>query len=195
MQGSRESLKKKIGISFSIIIILILCSFVLGWVITEKIEENDGAIATIHQFKEQELQLRRIEKNLLIRGYSQDRVAQWQMTNENFHRTFGHLIGLKALDTTEVDELRILNSQTSEVYKDFFERLRTAALETNQLAHYDETFKAMGRRSLEIIDAVLAKQENVAKAMDSRSQTLIVVFALVFIGTTSFLVVNVLKNL
>ncbi|HQT92511.1 MAG TPA: hypothetical protein PL001_10855, partial [Candidatus Kryptobacter bacterium] len=53
-----QPLKKKVILSFSIIIALILCSSVLGLKITQQIEKADKTTETVHLFKEAELQLR-----------------------------------------------------------------------------------------------------------------------------------------
>ena len=60
--GDPRILKKKIFITFFIIILLILCSGVLGWILTQKIESSNKVIDVVHKLKEAELQLRREEK-------------------------------------------------------------------------------------------------------------------------------------
>ncbi len=195
MEKTRESLKRKLIFAFSIIIVLVFCSSALGWLIANDIESHDRITETIHLFKEQELQLRREEKNLLIRGYSTERFAQWQTTKENFHSTLGQLIGQKALLPDEIDQLKTINSQSSNTYKEFFSKLQSNALGEKEISYYDQQFKEVGRTSLRIIDNILAKEQAQTRAMNSRSQLLIGLFALVFIGTTSFLVINVLRNL
>ena len=112
MDDSKKTLRKKIILSFSVMIILILGSGVLGWFLTQQIERSGKIIERVHLFKEAELQLRREEKNLLIRGYSQQRYLRWQKAKEDFHRLFGELIGLNALTGNEINNLNLLKGCT-----------------------------------------------------------------------------------
>ena len=80
--GDSNILKKKLIITFTTIFILIIISGVLGWILTEQIENSEKIIEVVHSLKESELQLRREEKNLLIRGYSQQRYLRWQLAGK-----------------------------------------------------------------------------------------------------------------
>lgn len=195
MESSPQRLKKKVILSFSIIIILILCSGALGWVITQQIEQGDKTTDTVHLFKEAELQLRREEKNLLIRGYSVERFHRWQEAKEDFYQRLGELIGLKALNDDEIKELKSSNSEMSDAYKDFFDDIKSGKLTENKAAQYDYQFKTIGQRSLGLIDSILAREQTISRELDSRADLLIIIFFVVFVGTTSFLVINVLRNL
>ncbi len=195
MQTPPRSLKRKIVVSFSIIIVLILCSGALGWEITRQIENTDRTAETVHLFKEAELQLRREEKNLLIRGYSADRFHRWQKAKEDFYQSLGELTGLKALSEDELNELKSSNSAMSDTYREFFEDIKSGRLTEAKSAQYDTEFKNIGQRSLQLIDGVLARENAVSKQMDSRASLLIVFFSVIFVGTTSFWVINVLRNL
>ena len=66
--SDKNVLKKKLFITFTIMIILIFGSGVIGWILTQRVEKSNRIIDTIHLLKESELQLRREEKNLLLRG-------------------------------------------------------------------------------------------------------------------------------
>ena len=195
MSNSTQELKRKIILSFSIIIILILCSGALGWELTRDIEAIDRTNETIHLFKEAELQLRREEKNLLIRGYSIERFHRWEKAKEDFYQKLGELTGLKAFSENEVNELKSGNSAMSEIYREFFEDVKSGQMTESKSARYDAEFKAIGQQSLTIIDAALERGGSISKKMNSRADLLIIVFSIVFVGTTSFLVVNVLRSL
>lgn len=195
MDYPAQQLKKKVILSFSIIIILILCSGALGWILTQDIESIDKTTENVHRFKEAELQLRREEKNLLIRGYSVDRYHRWQKAREEFFQNLGELIGRRALKAEETAELKSSNSEMSDVYRGFFEDMKSGKLTEAKADQYDQHFKKIGQSSLQLIDGILAREEAVSEKMDSRADVLIFVFLAVFIGTTSFLVVNVLRNL
>lgn len=195
METPARSLKRQIVVSFSIIIILILCSGALGWEITRQIEITDKKTETVHLFKEAELQLRREEKNLLIRGYSLERFHRWQKAKEEFYQRLGELTGLKALSDDELNELKSSNSEMSDTYVEFFDDIKSGRLTEAKSAQYDNEFKKTGQRSLQLIDAVLTREHDISKKMDSRADLLIIFFSVVFVGTTSYLVINVLRNL
>ncbi len=195
MKNPTQELKRKIILSFSIIIVLILCSGALGWELTRDIEAIDRTNETIHLFKEAELQLRREEKNLLIRGYSVERFHRWEQAKEDFYQKLGELTGQNAFDENEVKELRSSNSAMSETYSEFFEDIKSGQITESRSARYDAEFKAIGQRSLQIIDAALERGGRISEKMNSRADLLIIVFSVVFIGTTSFLVINVLRSL
>jgi hypothetical protein len=95
MNNPTQDLKRKIILSSSIIIILILCYGALGWELMRDIEAVDRTNETAHLFKEAELQLRRDEKKLLIRGYSVERFHRWQRAKEEFYQKLGELTGAK----------------------------------------------------------------------------------------------------
>jgi CHASE3 domain sensor protein len=185
--------RKKIFITFSIMILLILGSGVLGWIFTQKIEKSDNITDTVHLLKEAELQLRREEKNLLIRGYSQQRYLRWQKAKENFHQKFGELIGLKALTDTEINALRKDYSEMSGTYNKFFDEIRSNTLNQDEIIKYDTQFKQIGRKTLEMINSILSREQMISAKTDSQADILIAVFLIVFIATASFLIVNVLK--
>ena len=188
-------LKKKIFITFSIMILLILFSGVLGWKFTQQIEKSNKIISTVHSLKEAELQLRREEKNLLIRGYSQQRYLRWQKAKENFHQSFGVLIGMKALNDTEIIEIKRDYSEMSTIYNKFFEDIRSKVFSKDEIITYDEQFKKIGRRTIDMINNILLREENVSARNDWQADILIVIFLLVFIATAGFLIINVLKHL
>jgi hypothetical protein len=188
-------LKKKIFITFSVIILLILCSGVLGWILTQKIENSNTVIDVVHKLKEAELQLRREEKNLLIRGYSQQRYLRWQKAKEDFHQRFGELIGMKALNDTEITTIKADYTEMSGTYNKFFDEIRSNSLEQNEIIKYDKQFKKIGRRTLEMINSILLREQTVSVRTDSQANILIIVFLIIFIATAGFLIVNVIKHL
>ena len=193
--GESKILKKKIFITFSIMVLLILGSGVLGWIFTQKIEKSDSITDTVHLLKEAELQLRREEKNLLIRGYSQQRYLRWQKAKENFHQKFGELIGLKALTDLEISALKKDYTEMSDTYKKFFDEIRSNALTQDEIIRYDTQFKMIGRKTLVMINGILSREQIVSAHTDSQANILIAVFLIVFIATASFLIINVIKYL
>jgi ketopantoate reductase len=193
--GESKILRKKIFITFSIMVLLILGSGVLGWIFTQKIEKSDSITDTVHLLKEAELQLRREEKNLLIRGYSQQRYLRWQKAKENFHQKFGELIGLKALTDLEISALKQDYTEMSDTYKKFFDEIRSNVLTQDEIIRYDTQFKMIGRKTLVMINGILSREQTVSAHTDSQANILIAVFLIVFIATASFLIVNVLKYL
>ena len=193
--GESKILRKKIFITFSIMILLIIGSGVLGWIFTQKIEKSDSITDTVHLLKEAELQLRREEKNLLIRGYSQQRYLRWQKAKEDFHQKFGELIGLKALTNNEISELKKDYTEMSDTYNKFFDEIRSDALSRDEIIKYDTQFKNIGRKTIDLINSILSREQVVSAKTDSQADILIAVFLIVFIGTASFLIINVLKYL
>ena len=195
MEDTQIVLKRKICFSFFIIIFLIACSGALGWVLTQQFETSNKIIDTIHLFKESELNLRTEEKNLLIRGYSQQRFQKWQNIREEFNQRFGELIGLKALKESEINEIKKNNAEMSRTYNNFFNDLQSAKLSENKIILYDEQFKALGRVTLEKINVILAREQQEMVKTDSRTNVLIIIFLIVFAAAAAFLAVNVIKNL
>jgi len=193
--GDLKILKKKIFITFSIMLLLIIGSGVLGWIITKQLEKSTKITEVVHILKESELQLRREEKNLLIRGYSQQRFLRWQKAKEEFHQKFGELIGMKALKDSEIEELRNDYSEMSDNYNQFFDVIRSSALSVEEIAKYDQEFKNIGRKTLQMINEILSREHNISSGRDSQADILIAVFLIVFVLTAGFLIVNVLKQI
>ena len=193
--GDQKILKKKIFITFTIMFLLILGSVVLGWVLTQQIEKSDNIVAVVHSLKESELQLRREEKNLLIRGYSQQRYLRWQKAKENFHQRFGELIGMGALTDAEINGVKKDYSEMSGTYKKFFHDIISKSLNQDEIIKYDEEFKTIGRKTLEMINNILSRESKLSASKDLQSDILIGLFLVVFVLTAGFLIVNVLKHL
>ena len=193
--GDQKILKKKIFITFTIMFLLILGSVVLGWVLTQQIEKSDNIVAVVHSLKESELQLRREEKNLLIRGYSQQRYLRWQKAKENFHQRFGELIGMGALTDAEINGVKKDYSEMSGTYKKFFHDIISKSLNQDEIIKYDEEFKTIGRKTLEMINNILSRESKLSASKDLQSDILIGIFLVVFVLTAGFLIVNVLKHL
>ncbi len=188
-------LKRKILITFAIMLFLIIGSGVLGWILTRQIENSTKIIEVVHLLKESELQLRREEKNLLIRGYSQDRYLRWQKAKEEFHQKFGELIGMKALNEDEINALKADYSEMSDQYNQFFDVIRSNALSLQEIANYDQVFKKTGRKTIEMINNILAREHNISSSRDWQADVLIAVFLIVFVITAGFLIINVLKHI
>jgi CHASE3 domain sensor protein len=195
MDDSKKTLRKKIILSFSVMIILILGSGVLGWFLTQQIERSGKIIERVHLFKEAELQLRREEKNLLIRGYSQQRYLRWQKAKEDFHRLFGELIGLNALTGNEINNLKEEYTEMSDTYNKFFDDIRTTKLSEDEILKYDSQFKTIGRKTLEMINTILTREQEVETKNNLGTDIVIVIFIIIFIATAAFLIINVLKHL
>jgi hypothetical protein len=193
--GDLKILRRKIFITFSIMLFLIIGSGVLGWILTRQIEKSNNIIEVVHLLKEAELQLRREEKNLLIRGYSQERYLRWQKAKEDFHQRFGELIGLDALSQQEIDELKTDYSEMSDNYNQFFDAIRSTTLSRDNIARYDAEFKKVGRRTIEMINNILTREHNQSSSKDSQADVLIAIFLIVFVVTAGFLIVNVLKHI
>jgi hypothetical protein len=193
--SDKNVLKKKIFITFTIMTILIFGTGVLGWILTKQVEKSNRIIDTIHLLKESELQLRREEKNLLIRGYSQDRYLRWQTAKEDFHQKFGELIGMGALTDTEMNEIKTDYSEMSDTFKSFFNEILSKQLSQEEIINYDEQFKTIGRKTIEMINNILAREQSVSQVKDTQADVLIVIFLVIFISTAGFLIVNVLKHL
>ncbi len=188
-------LKRKILITFTIMLLLIIGSGVLGWILTRQIEKSTQIIEVVHLLKESELQLRREEKNLLIRGYSQDRYLRWQKAKEDFHQKFGELIGMKALKENEINELKVDYSEMSDNYNLFFDVIRSTDLSMQEISNYDQEFKKTGRKTLEMINNILAREHNISGSRDTQADILIALFLIVFVITAGFLIINVLKHI
>ena len=188
-------LKRKILITFTIMLLLIIGSGVIGWILTKQIEKSTNIIEVVHLLKESELQLRREEKNLLIRGYSQERYLRWQKAKEDFHQKLGELIGMKALNGNEISELKADYSEMSDNYNEFFEVIHSNKLSLEQIQTYDQEFKKTGRKTLEMINNVLAREHNTSSSRDLQADILIAVFLIVFVVTAGFLIINVLKHI
>jgi hypothetical protein len=188
-------LKRKILITFIIMLFLIIGSGILGWILTRQIENSTKIIEVVHLLKESELQLRREEKNLLIRGYSQDRYLRWQKAKEDFHQKFGELIGMKALNEDEINALREDYSEMSDQYSQFFDFIRSNSLNAKEIADYDQVFKQTGRKTLEMINNILSREHNISSSRDWQADILIAVFLIVFVITAGFLIINVLKHI
>lgn len=195
MKEFQKALKNRVIFSFVVIILLILTSGVLGWLLTKQVEKSDSIIETVHQFKEDELQLRMEEKNLIIRGYSHQRLERWQSAKEDFNQRFGELVGMGALTKDEITKLKAANSEMSKTYNQFFHDIQNHKLSDDEIEQYDAHFKKLGRGSLEIINNILKKEITNSKNVDSRTDILIIIFSVVFVLIAAFLVVNVLKNL
>ena len=195
MKEFQKALKNKVIFSFVVIIILIFTSGALGWLLTKQVERSDSIIETVHQFKEDELQLRREEKNLIIRGYSHERLERWQIAKEDFNQRFGELVGMGALTKDEIKKLKATISEMSAAYNHFFHDIQNHKLSDDEIAQYDAHFKKLGRGSLVIIDTILKTETENSKSVDSTTDLLIIIFSVVFVLITAFLVVNVLKNL
>jgi len=188
-------LKRKILITFTIMLLLIIGSGVLGWILTRQIEKSTQIIEVVHLLKESELQLRREEKNLLIRGYSPDRYLRWQKAKEDFHQKFGELIGMKALEENEINELKVDYSEMSDNYNQFFDVIRSTDLSLQEISNYDQEFKKTGRKTLEMINNILAREHNISDSRDTQADILIAIFLIVFVITAGFLIINVLKHI
>ncbi len=188
-------LKRKILITFTIMLLLIIGSGVLGWFLTQQIEHSTNIIEVVHLLKESELQLRREEKNLLIRGYSQDRYLRWQKAKEDFHQKLGELIGMKALQENEINALKTDYSEMSGNYNEFFSVIRSNQLSVQDIAKYDQEFKQTGRKTLEMINNILDREHNISSSRDWQADILIAVFLIVFVITAGFLIINVLKHI
>jgi Tfp pilus assembly protein PilX len=195
MEDSKKILRGKIIFSFVVIVLLILGSGIFGWVLTQRIETSNKIIDNIHLFKEAELQLRREEKNLLIRGYSYQRFLQWQKAKEDFHQRFGELIGLNALSKSEIKKIKMNNSLMSETYNRFFDEIKSNTLGNTGKAQFDEQFKKIGRETLNIINNILINEQDSSSKNDSGTDFLILFFLVVFVATATFLIINVLKHL
>jgi hypothetical protein len=193
--GEMKILKRRIFITFSVMLILIIGSGVLGWILTRQIENSTRVIEVVHMLKESELQLRREEKNLLIRGYSQERYLRWQKAKEDFHQKFGELIGMKALNQNEINELKTDYTEMSDNYNQFFDDIRSNTLNQEQIARYDQEFKKTGRKTLEMINSILNREHDMSAGKEWQADILIVIFLIVFIVTAGFLIVNVLKHI
>ena len=193
--GEPKILKKKLFLTFSIIIVLIFLSGILGWILTQKVEKSNKIIDVVHSLKEAELQLRREEKNLLIRGYSQQRYLRWQKSKEDFHQRFGELIGMKALNDSEIANIKNDYTEMSGSYNKFFDDIRSNTLTQNEIVNYDEQFKKIGRKTLEMINSILSREQKVSSSTDSQANILIAVFLIIFISTAVFLIVNVIKHI
>jgi hypothetical protein len=193
--SDKNVLKKKIFITFTIMIILIFGTGILGWILTKQVEKSNRIIDTIHLLKESELQLRREEKNLLIRGYSQDRYLRWQTAKEDFHQKFGELIGMGALTDTETNEIRTDYSEMSDTFKSFFNEILNKQLSQDEINNYDDQFKKIGRKTIEMINNILIREQSLSQKNDTQADALIVIFLVIFISTAGFLIVNVLKHL
>ncbi len=193
--GEPKILKKKIFVSFAVIIILIICSGILGWILTQKIEKSNKITDVVHNLKESELQLRREEKNILIRGYSQQRYLRWQKAKEDFHRNLGELIGLEALNKTEINNLKTEYSEMSDTYNKFFDVIRLKALSPDEITGYDFQFKKIGRKTLTMVNDILSREQVNSARTDSLADLIIIIFLIVFIAASGFLIVNVLKHI
>ncbi len=188
-------LKRKILITFTIMLFLIIGSGVIGWILTKQIEKSTNIIEVVHFLKESELQLRREEKNLLIRGYSQERYLRWQKAKEDFHQKLGELIGMKALRGNEITELKADYSEMSENYNEFFDVIHSNKLSLEEINNYDQEFKKTGRKTLEMINNILAREHDTSSSRDLQADVLIAVFLIVFVITAGFLIINVLKHI
>ncbi|MGC8653460.1 MAG: hypothetical protein ACP5US_05660 [Candidatus Kryptoniota bacterium] len=195
MSSSEQSFKRKLILSFSIMTALIICSGIIGWVITAEIEKTNSVINSMHLLKEAELQLRKEEKNFLIRGYSTATFNQWQKAKEDFYHILGKLEGMNALTADEIKGFDSTNSALANIYKNFFDDVRSGKLTDDQITKYDKEFKEYGSASLQLINNSLNRNQAILGKLELRSNILIVLFTIAFAAIASSLVISVLRNL
>lgn len=195
MDNNKQSFRKKLILSLCIMTALIIISGIIGWVITTEIEKSNSVINNIHDLKEAELQLRKEEKNFLIRGYSTETFNQWQKARDDLYHILGKLEGMNALTSDEAGEFNLTNSELADVYKNFFDEIRSGNLTSSKITQYDKKFKEYGSRSLNLINNILNREQATLNKLELRSNILIILFTIAFVGIASILVMNVLKNL
>ena len=74
-------------------------------------------------------------------------------------------------------------------------KLRLDSLSQNKIINYDEQFKQIGRKTIEMINNILTREQELSNKTDWQANILIVIFIIIFVATTSFLIVNVIKHL
>ena len=100
-----------------------------------------------------------------------------------------------ALTDTEMNEIKTDYSEMSDTFKSFFNEILSKQLSQEEIINYDEQFKTIGRKTIEMINNILAREQSVSQVKDTQADVLIVIFLVIFISTAGFLIVNVLKHL
>ncbi len=195
MEESQVIFKRKLIAALILMIILIIAGSVMGWIITRDAEKNDRIIETIHRFKEAELEIRREEKNLIIRGYLDRRFDRWQKAMSDFTQIFGELIGLEQLSDAEIKEIKSRISEMSKVYNEFIHEIQSHQPSEEEILQYDIKFKNIGRESIGLIETKIKLIEEKIENAESRTYILIAIFTLVFLTIGFYLVISTIKQL
>ena len=98
----------------------------------------------------------------------------------------------------EIDEINNLKeeyTEMSDTYNKFFDEIRTAKLSEDEILKYDSQFKTIGRKTLEMINTILTREQEVETKNNLGTDIVIVIFIIIFIATAAFLIINVLKHL
>ena len=102
---------------------------------------------------------------------------------------------MKALNDSEIANIKNDYTEMSGSYNKFFDDIRSNTLTQNEIVNYDEQFKKIGRKTLEMINSILSREQKVSSSTDSQANILIAVFLIIFISTAVFLIVNVIKHI
>jgi hypothetical protein len=83
----------------------------------------------------------------------------------------------------------------SDTFKSFFNEILSKQLSQDEINNYDDQFKKIGRKTIEMINNILIREQSLSQQKDTQADVLIVIFLVIFISTAGFLIVNVLKHL
>lgn len=173
--------KKQIVISLVVMITLLVAGSIFGWLTSRSLEKSDSILTKTHRLKEAELEVRRQEKNLLIRGFLQEEFNNWQKAKKNLAEILADLNSLEALDSLDILEMDEHLSRRNEISVDFIKNLESGILTQDQKNQFDNEFKKIGRQTIDVIDRIVEKKQIESGNLQSRFNIIIIVLSIFFI--------------
>lgn len=106
------------------------------------------------------LEMRREEKNLIIRGFVEEHVKKWESAANRFDSLTTKLQSIKGMSAQENGTLKQGINEFKGIFANFISDLKTKGkFSTEDADNYDKKFKTFGRKAIAIIDGIITHTE------------------------------------
>lgn len=158
-----NTIKGKLFFGLGITLLMTLALFTTFKVLIKQIKTANNIVITAKNMKVEILEMRREEKNLIIRGFVEEHVKKWESAANRFDSLTTKLQSIKGMSQDENGTLKQGITEFKSIFGDFISDLKAKEkFSTEDADNFDKKFKTFGRKAISIIDGIIIHTETVS---------------------------------
>jgi methyl-accepting chemotaxis protein len=182
------TIKGRLLLGFGITFTIVLSIFITFWIFICEVKQSDAIVVTSKNLKIEMLELRREEKNLIIRGFVDEHVQKWNLAAKRFELQTAMLQSQKGITGEELKILYAGIFDFKEVFTKFTTDLKSkGSFGESETDDYDQEFKIFGRKAISIVDDIIIRTEKNFLQKEKQFRLFITAGFLLFAGAIVFL--------
>jgi methyl-accepting chemotaxis protein len=163
-----NTINGKLFLGLGITLVMTLALFTTFKILIKNLKTANEIVITAKNMKIEILEMRREEKNLIIRGFVEEHVKKWEKAVNRFDSLTTKLNSIKGMSQEENGTLKQGINEFKSIFENFISDLKIKEKFSSEDAeNFDKKFKTFGRKAIAILDGIIVHTESVSQKKET----------------------------